>query len=554
MYHSGSETGRQSSEAARLYCWALVLALLTTLPPLVGWWRARSSGLWYTGVPALNAADLTFYLSYIRQVGQGRWTFDYPLLSGVGTPMVNWVWLAIGGVGRLFEMSPLLTYHVARLLLLIPLVWAVWFAVGQALVRRSEQRAATILLLFGSGVGAWVDLVRGANRTSVPDVDVAEFTIFGSALTSPHLVVSWIFLLLVVPITIRALVERSRRLAVGAGLLSAFWFQFHPYYVPLGWAISGAFALWCGGGRWRRIPWLEAVTVVIGGLPAFAYHLPRVLGSNREWMFESNTLPAPPVAALALAVAGVLLLAPRGAGLLRARQGTAEGAAHAPLRGLSADLLVLWAVVQVFCAYLPLGFEQRLLEGLVVPLTILAAPALASQWQTWGAGATWRRLGRWPLAAVVFGSGMVHQVTTSVVSVSTPTPGVHFLPADFSAIVRWSESHLSRREVVLATPPAGHFLAGWAGTSVYVGYHWAQSRTERVRTAEVEALFRETDPSRVTEFVRSHGIHVLLLGPAQQAFQLVMARVPGARPLVRSGAYVLWDLSPRGRLPHADPG
>ena len=513
-----------------------LLVCLSSLPPLDGWWMARRSGLTYSGIPLLNAPDLPFYLHYIRQVTAGQWIFEYPLLSGVGTPVVNLFWLAVGWLGRLAGTPPLETFHLARVLLLVPLAGSARFAAGRFLGPEQECRVGVGLLLFGSGFGGLVALVKGAGARLPSDVEIAEFTAFGSAITSPHLVASWMCFLVTVPLALTALVRRSRRKAAIASAISAVWFQFHPFYAPLIWVVVGAAALWIGRGNWRAIPWQPACLVVLGGVPAVLYHAPLVLAANREWMLDSNVLPAEPISLLLVGLGGALILAPRGFSILRARERAGRPAA------LPAELLVLWAVIQLGASFLPLGFERRMLQGALVPVVLLAVPAIASLWQQLGGRGEWGRTIRWPLVLLTYGSGLLYFLGASLRGVHDVRPSVRYFSSDLARLLVWYEQRVPGAHVLLAPPSLATVFAGWGGATVYVGEHWTHSRTERQRSQEVDALYRDRDPGRIGRFLKSKGIDVIYVGPAERALGGAVEQVPGLRLLAQADERRLWGV------------
>jgi hypothetical protein len=513
---------------------ALLLALASSVPPVLGWWRARGTGLVYSGVPLLNGTDFGWYLHYLAVAGRGSLTFANPFLSDAGAPVFNIAWLTIGLLGRMLGTSPVMTFHLARVLLIALTAMAAIYAARLVLRDRTEQRVAVALMLFGSGLGGWVAMRWGLMAPLSPDVDMAEFTLMGSALTSPHLLASWMCALIVIPTALRGMGSGSWRDAVVVAVGSAIWFQFHPYYAPMVWAVITT-AVILHGARlgWRVVPWRPIAVMIVGGVPSVLYHVPLVIGSNREWMLDANTLPARQPVLLAVALFGFLVAAPRGYRLLAARSGGHSEGLVAPW------LLVAWATTQSALTFLPLGFERRLLQALIVPLALLATPAVVGWWRA-STSSPWQQRARWCVAVGMFGSGTALLTGWSIRDVWTPRPSSTFLPADFATILSWSRTHLHPDDLVLARARPAHFLAGWGGTKVYVAEHWTQSRTERVRSAEVEALYREPEAKAVLAFLRAHDVEVVFMGPTERALKGAVEALPNLELLVRSGEYALW--------------
>jgi hypothetical protein len=207
----------------RFVLWlGISLIILTSLPYLYGWLRTPAGHVYtYTGVHALASGDMAVYGSYIEQVRDGRWLFNDLFTSEwPQRPFLNVLWLPVGLLGRITGLSTVLTFHLARVLLIIPFILFLSRFVAAFLRKsiagfslRTIRRTALLFLAFSSGLGPLVaDAIlplsnarwRAGYDFWPPDLWVPESNTFLTLYQSPHFIASLWLLLLIILFTLRA--------------------------------------------------------------------------------------------------------------------------------------------------------------------------------------------------------------------------------------------------------------------------------------------------------------------------------------------------------------
>src|SRR3989338_8802870 len=119
---------------------------------MVGYWSTPDQRA-FLGIHSQTPSDFFVYYSYINQVKNGNYIF-YDVFTGASpqTGFFNWFWLAVGLLGKVFNLSAVVTFHAARILLIPPLIIFLYISVS-FFFKALLQRAFAFLLSFASGLG-----------------------------------------------------------------------------------------------------------------------------------------------------------------------------------------------------------------------------------------------------------------------------------------------------------------------------------------------------------------------------------------------------------------
>lgn len=444
----------------------LAVVALAALPTVAGV-LATPPVHTYTWMHAVAPGDLGVYYSYVEQVRGGAVLLRDQFTSEPGqVGTFNLLWWLVGGLARLTRTSAEVAFHLARLALLPFLVWA--FGRVASLAPEARSRWFVLLLMFAGGVGAYVapwyaaSTYQGGGAAYHWPIDLwgAHTFPFLSALHSPHSVASWALLALAAWGGYRAVEHGERRPLIVALLATLALGNFHPYQLPaivllpLAYALVRRVVL----GSWPRAPWV-GLMFAVAAFPGAAYHL---------WLLAHDPVVA------ARAAQNVTLIPPLWFVVLGF--GFLLGFALARLlqrRLISAEVWALtWLLVAVMLVSLPTSVQSRFLQGVVLPLALLAAPAVlaAYDWLT----ARVRGLAANPalaglLLVSVFFASPLYAVARDLAIVQAPPPGWYLL-ADTVDAFRWIADHTSRQAVVLASPDLGLFVPRHARRTTYVGH------------------------------------------------------------------------------------
>jgi hypothetical protein len=535
---------------------AAVVLVLSSLPHVLGYLSQSAERVFVGAV--YDWEDYYSHLAKMRQGMQGSW--QYRILF---TPedhdgaYINLFYIALGHLAAVFGLSPMLVYHLARLLCVAALLLAVYWFVAAFALDRAVRRTAYLLACFSSGLGWLVLLVtRSYTLGGITPVDFwfIEMYTFFTAATFPHTCLAQAVHLLAFALMVRLLRGeggwQAWSTATGAGLVLAV---VHPYsLLPLDlslglyWLYLVAFRR---GGAARRLIWLVGFAMVPLPLMVYQYW---VIASNpvlRAWQAQSYTLSPPPLHYL-LGYGLVLILAVwGGVRVLREREGQE-----------SAVALVLWPLAVAPLLYAPLVFnlQRRMIEGVHVSLAILAAVGLEdgllplvqrSRLAGWLARRRYprprfRRLVGLLLLALTTPSTWYLLASLGLAAVGGYDP-LYYSRAEVEAIL-WLGGHTRCQDTVLSSYAVGGYIPARIGHRVFWG-HWAESIHLSQKQAEAQAFYGASEACDRVVFLDRYGIAYVFYGPRERDMgDFDPAAASYLTPVFREGDVVVYRVTLEG--------
>jgi hypothetical protein len=155
-------------------------------------------------------------------------------------------------------------------------------------------------------------------------------------------------------------------------------------------------------------------------------------------------------------------------------------------------LVVLWTVAAVALVYLPSELQRRMIHGLHLPLSILAAIGLGWSLTTSRLTAGYQRLVT--LVVIILGAlgtlaiwmlPLISLFQSPETSIAVP---LLFLRQEEVAAFEWLREQTGPDEVILASPRLGMFVPGQTGARVFYGHPFETLEAETKR-AQVEAFY-----------------------------------------------------------------
>ncbi|MFA6322200.1 MAG: hypothetical protein WCX71_01835 [Candidatus Buchananbacteria bacterium] len=260
------------------------VVVLTQAPFWFAYYNSTSDQS-YNGLHSLTPADLPVYFSYIKQAGAGQ-IFFYDLFTtenqDYGT--LNILWLLVGWLGRWLKFKPDQAYHLARLILAPGLLVTVYLFLAKVFSEIKYRQWGIIFAAFASGFGffgipIFADYYHQAAEvyfeTFWPlDLWLAQTNIFSSIYHSPHLIGSWLCLVMIFLLVMQLFENKKIITTIALGLVSLVYFNFHPYYLPLVGGVIGLYALY-----WfiknKKVDYKLLAELFLSGLialPSVLYH------------------------------------------------------------------------------------------------------------------------------------------------------------------------------------------------------------------------------------------------------------------------------------------
>jgi len=520
---------------------SLLALTVTLLPYLLG--RALQDESRIFGGFVYNVEDGYSYLAKMRQGAGGSWLFTIAYTAESHPPRFFFAFhLLLGRLAALLPGDDLTarlawTYHAARLLFGLGLLLTVYGFLAACTANVRLRRLAFLLVTFGGGLG-WLLIALGQPEWlgSYPlDLILPEGFTFLVLYLMPHIALArtlllWGFLFLLwawegtAPAARTGWAAAAGAAWLGMGLIV-------PFYVAVAWAASGA--AWVAWAIRRRVlPWREA------GLAALAALLSAPVVLYSVWVFTHDPVMAAwaaqnlilsPHPLHYLAAFGLpLLLA-----LLAARGAWREG-------GLSWAALA-WVAAVPLLVYLPFNLQRRLVEGVQVPLSLLAARAVVVDLPRWR-----QTLSRWAapaLLALLMPTPLFLVAANCQVLLSRPAP-IYRDAAEIAAL-DWLSEQVEPGDVILSAYDTGNYVPARVGARVFVGHG-----PETVRSAEKRALAAHFFDAAAEDawragFLQTWGIDWVFWGPAERALGGWDPRgAPYLQPLYQQDGYVILRVVP----------
>ncbi len=493
----------------REWVWAIgvstLIVAVSTLPYLVGY-LAQTADLRFGGA-LLDRVDYHSYLARMWQGYRGAWRFRLLFTSEAHEGVYSQpLYIILGHLARLSGLGLPLTYQLARLTFAFLMLLVVYRFIAHFAAPVRTRRTAFLLATTASGLGWLTEVLAPTPAGGISPMDfwlLDGFT-YLAVLTSPHFCAA-IGLLLAVFLLLLHRPEgptpRDGMLAACASLVLGF---IHPYALlvadllpVLYWAAEGL--------RTRRIAWRGLAAVAAMGvvqLPLLLYDLWvfRTQPVFAGWAAQNVTLSPPP--RVYLAGYGVLLALGAIGVVVWVRRGE---------RGLLFPLL--WIGVVAVLAYLPWNLQRRFLEGVQVPLGLLAGVGLVEG--LLHNRKRWCRLAQ--AVVVILAAASNLYLTAALTLMAANRAPAMFWPTDVLAGVDWLSKHASPEETVLAGFEVGNLIPARIGQRVVLG-HWMETVDYAGKRAAVARFFATLTPDdERLALIREWKARWLFYGPEERA-------------------------------------
>jgi hypothetical protein len=460
---------------------AIAVMALTTLPYLAG--AAAQRPDWHFGWFLFGIVDGNSYLAKMRQGAVDGWLFHIVYTSEPHEGAVLFTPYLAGGKLIALFVSPsspafvdamLVVFHTSRIVFGMLLILVTYRFIAAFLAKRSLRWLALILVCLGGGFG-WLLTVLGLGYwlNSLPvDMYLPEGYTFYLLYGLPHLALARAALLGGLMLIFHALTLDSPRRwlpwALSAGLCWLLVGLCVPFYIAVLYAILGVWGL-ASLIRHRRFPARLFWRCIVGAIipaPLLAYNL-YVFATNPimgAWSSQ-NVLPSPHPLHYVFGYGLLAILA-----IPAIRWAWRRGR-----RKVAYLLIPAWVVAGPVLAYLPVTVQRRLLEGIFVPLCILAVMGL----RLWWVGATrrfrrWLRLS-WRLAALTVLALTLPTtlllLLSGVGAVQWYDPANHLFHTSVEiAALDWLNTHVPADSVVLSDFDTGNTIPARASLRVFIGH------------------------------------------------------------------------------------
>lgn len=528
-----SHRSRISPEARHALIVGAIALLLSSLPYLAGF-AAQTPDQVFDGA-VFDLPDYHTHLGEMQLGRRGEWLHRI-LSTSEEHPgaLMRTFYIALGHLARLSDWPLPLVYQLARVVFGALLLLAAYRFIAALTDRPEVRRAAFLLAAFSSGLGWLVQIAAPAGPDGISPIDfwLIDANTFFSILIFPHFSAAIALLLEIQTRLAAALGHDShapgRREGAVVALCALLLTSIHPYAIALVLGPAVVFAAWQVIRR-RGLPrrwWGLLVAALLGAAPVLVYSGVVFLAEPafRQWAAQNHT-PSPPPSYYVLGYGLVLALA-----LAGARRFVRE-------RGEAAAFVLTWPVIVAALVYVPIGIQRRFVEGVHVPLCVVAAYGLV--------GLSGRVSARARFALVTFTLAIASLSNLYLVVGHTTAAGTRsqaiFHAADLIAAIDWLGAHSTWRDTVLAAESTGSLIPARIGHRVVLG-HWAETFAYDDRRRDVAAFFDAATPDAARlDALRRLGVRFVVRGAAERALGgFDPAQVDYLREVYQSGEVAVY--------------
>ncbi len=512
---------------------AVVLATMMILPYLLGHWLGPDD--WeFTGL-LINVEDGS-YLSAIEQGRLGAWTYRNFFTTEPHQPIfIQGFYLALGHLARWLGVTAVTVWHLALWLVDLTLFILLYPFIARFITAPAGRWTAYALAVLGSGFDWWQfspAFERANTLEAIPiDIYTPEAHIFFSALTYPHFIAGIILIVLTfwwAMLVLAAPMSRRRRwaLVVAAGLANLLLGVVYPFLIFLLACVLGLYFLYL---MWqaRAILWpelLRLAVIFIMPVPLFLYYLWAISTVEvfKLWNDQAVTLTPNPLH-LVLAYLPYLILA--GFSLKSWPKWTME-------RQTAVILLWSWLAAVAVLLYLPLNPQRRFVEGLQVPLAILAAIGFFEVVWPWLSQTRWIRslaqrpryslagLRRLIIILLVLLVSLINFYIYAGTAVSLGVIQAYplFRPQLEMEAMDWLQANAAPDEVVLGSYWSGSYIPYRGRTVVVVGQRFETVNFADKRAQAEQFFASDTATDWRIQLLREYEVAYLFYGRSEREF------------------------------------
>jgi hypothetical protein len=499
---------------------ALVLSL-SSVPYLVGYLSAAPGTVF--GGFVVDLDDCFSYLAKMQQGIWGGWTYRI-LLTPEDHPgaVIYTFYVGLGRLSSLMHLSLTQAYQLARLGCGFALLWAAYLFIASFVEGKERRLTAFLLVCLSSGLG-WLVLLTGSPTLaglSPIDFWLMEAYTFFTILTFPHTSAAVALLLLFFLLALRYLATPRFRLLLSSFLVLVPLCVIHPFMALPVDAALGVYLMLLMLAR-RRVLWREGLALcawAIVPVPLIAYYYQAFASDPvfRNWSAQNILLSPPPIHLIlgygiifALAVMGMIFVI---------RQ-----------RNERRLFLVSWVSIALLLMYVPFKLQRRMVEGLHVPLCVLATIGLFEYVVPAILRSGWlQRIARWrgyetrglrqlvvfSLVAATFPSTLFLTADSTLRALDSRS--ALFYPTEEIEAIDWLKHNTRRTDTVLASYEMGRLIPARAGNRVFMGHFIETVEVDRKR--ELASTFFQADTSEAFrhDLLEEYGIIYVFHGPREE--------------------------------------
>jgi hypothetical protein len=475
-------TDISSAEWRWVTIFSALFVALTLVPYVLVLLLDQSVANWrFMGILA-NPFDGATYLAKIGQGQQGAWLYSLAHTPEAAAPVaIQLFYIFLGQASRLTGFSPLLTFHIARLITGFAMYLMLYYFGATVWQKLRARRLFFGIVGICSGLG-WLALLFGLQPT---DFYVPEAIPLYSVYANPHFPLSiGMVALLAAQFVIILRPGYAQMPTMGNGgvivvALSALLALIQPQaWLPISVAIVTYFLLHTL--RTRQLPQRHeaawAALAIFPGVPILLYDIAITVFDPlyKAWNEQNQTPSGSPLNYVFGFGVLWLVAAP---GIIRAARRFEQDGDR---------LMLVWLVTNLLLLYAPFNLQRRLVIAMIIPLGYFCVRAMEDYWLQ---RMHPRRRMLWIiLLFVVCLPSNALALILPVSSALNPRVGLEsgvLLTADDSQALDWLQENITSTSVVMALPKLSLWIPAKTSARVVYGHPfetvYAADKLKKVR-------------------------------------------------------------------------
>jgi hypothetical protein len=496
-----------------------------------------------------SPADHNIYLMWMRQAAEGAWLFENRMTTEAHRAILFLpLWLILGKLAGWLQLSPILIYHIAAVLVRLLLLLTVYHFASHFFLSPIRRKTALILVSLSSGLG-WLfgllALLSGEGRFVLMSIDLRAHEAITFRILHQNLHTTLAVTFMLGAMTGLWLVFKTKKwaYALAAALLSLAVAAIHPHLIlsmALSLVIFWLFLAW----KTQRFP-LELLPfyglAFLAPLPLLAYYL--YLGTQEPVWRDTFALASLPAGQVTEYIYGYGLIWPLA--LL--------GSWAALARKRSGDLFMLaWLLAVGLLLLIPVSQPIRFLEGVHIPLVMLMTRGLFLSliWLKSRSGLWSKYLSFFKLRTAVITFIVLITLPTNLALLANslfihghlddfPT----YLSLDTVAAINWLAQHTRPAEPILASFITSNMLPGRSGNKVFAA-DWTHTLKADQKRSQIRWFFHDHEDNQARRtFLFKHGIRYVFYGPYEAGLgPFDLEQAPYLQPRYHNATVTIYEV------------
>lgn len=437
--------------------WSILIVSLTLIPYNLAS-KYTAPGMKFMGFFS-NVYDQNSYLSWIEQGKEGKVLFEQNYTSEKHKPaLFHPLFYILGKIAGIFSIESITIYHIARFATGLILLILCYYFCGLFFRETSHKLLCFILISLSSGMG-WIFPSALLNKLSemyqiMPvDLWVPESNTFLSLLLYPLFSASQILIILTFMFAIQSYLKNNYLYSVLSGISLLLLGLVHGYDVLtiyVSFLIFFVFLVFLHKINIRQSVKYLLVIVLIS-MPSVLYQL-FILNTNQvfeAWKSQSLTKsPNPYSYIIGFGFTGILAVI---GAIYSYKEKKPEN-----------SMLLSWLLAFLVLAYMPLGFERRLVMGVHILLCILAIKAVVNF-----------KIDKTLVVIAIIALTMqsnIKFIIDHLADVNKFQLNYNLYENDLKAF-EWLKNNAKKDDVILCSLGIGVYIPGRTGRKVYLGHY-----------------------------------------------------------------------------------